>query len=109
MFGKLILLTVLSIALAQSPTTEPTVTIILNGQEKTLKVKDAELMLEHIDHFQEPDRTRIMAALVIGLGTLPKKQKCITWEQHVAEVNSWHEAPKREYVDCGDPRVRPSK
>lgn len=71
MFTKLILLTVLSIALAQSPTVEPTVTIILNGQEKTLKVKDAELMLEHIDHFQEPDRTRIMAALVIGLGTDP--------------------------------------
>lgn len=95
----------LALALLLQVPMEPTVTIILNGQEQTLKVKDAELMLEHIDHFLEPERTRIMAALVIGLGTLPVQQKCITWQQHVAEVRSWHEAPEREYVECDDPRV----
>lgn len=68
--GSLKPLALALVFLLQTPA-EPTVAIILNGQEQTLKVKDAESMLANIDQLQEPERTRIMAALVIGLGTDP--------------------------------------
>lgn len=84
----------LALALLLQVPVEPTVTIILDGQEQTLKVKDAELMLEHIDHYQEPERTKIMAALVIGLGTLPEHK---VYEPNLTpqerERFRWHRRP----------------
>lgn len=75
---------------------EPTVTLVfgLNEPDVTLTVVDAQKRLE-----TETD-LRWQVALVLALGTLPPEPKCITWEQHVAEVTSWWAAPERIYVKC---------
>jgi hypothetical protein len=73
--------------------TPETVVLIIDQQEQLMTVAEAEKLLKS-------DETHLRAAATIAIGTLPEKPKCITWEQHVAEVTCWHCAPERVYADC---------
>ena len=82
---------------------EPTVTLVFGANEPTvaMTVTEAQKRLK-----TETD-LKWQVALTLALGTSPAEPRCITWEQHVAEVTSWWAAPERVYVDCEDPRVGP--
>ena len=98
----------------QQPASEITVPVVLGPDAENvviMKRSEAERLLskEVLAAFTPEYRERLRAALTIALGTAPHSPKCITWEQHVAEVTSWWSAPEREYVPCDDPRVGPPK
>lgn len=103
-----------SLALALQTTSEPTVPVVLGPNPENvviMKRSEAERLLSEdtLATFTPEYRERLRAALTIALGTLPDPPKCITWQQHLAEVNSWWAAPERVYVPCDDPRVGPPK
>lgn len=96
---------------AQAPTpVDRTLTLIVSGQEISITESAARSEYETLWRIGS-NRTKAeearFVALTIALGTTPAQPRCITREQHVAEVVSWWAAPEREYVDCNDPRVRP--
>lgn len=101
----LVLVLVCSSALPQTSTTfDPPLAVVLRDRVLILKQSEAEAWYKLID----PVKDRALhVALTHALGTAPVEQKCITWEQHVAEVTSWWAAPEREYVECDDPGVGP--
>lgn len=84
----------LAIALLVQVPSEPTVTLIFRDHVEIAKPNDLEAWYKYCT------RGQVDAGLCLP-------NACITWEQHVAEVTSWWAAPKRVYVRCDDPRVRP--
>lgn len=95
----------------QTPTpADYVLTLIVSGQEASITESAARSEYETLwrigGNRTKAEEARFVA-LHFALGTTPVRPRCITWEQHVAEVTSWWAAPEREYVDCSDPRVRP--
>lgn len=82
--------------LALSQPAEPSVTLVFGADEPNvaMTVTEAQRRLT-----TEQD-LKWQVALVLALGTRPDEPKCITWEQHVAEVTSWWAAPERVYIQC---------
>lgn len=74
-------------------TFDPPVAVVLRDRVLILKQSEAEAWYKLID----PEKDRALhVALTYALGTAPVESCRITWEQHVAEVNSWWAAPERE-------------
>lgn len=114
---------VLTIVLsAQVPTPEPRHMVLHLGTETTRTERDLQIeyqALRRVKNLTRGQHAR-MTAVISTLGSIPgrctdsqaaaglcQQARCITWEQHVAEVTSWWAAPERRYVACSDPRVRP--
>lgn len=100
---------------------EPTVAVILGQNPENIVImrrSTAESLLrpDMMSLYGAKFQARLRPALILALGTTQQCTEgqanaglcvpgCITWEQHVAEVNSWWAAPERRYVACSDPRV----
>lgn len=74
-------------------TFDPPLAVVLRDRVLILKQSEAEAWYKVID----PEKDRALhVALTLALGTAPVESCRITWEQHVAEVESWWAAPERE-------------
>lgn len=83
-------------ALPQTPsstTFDPPLAIVLRDRVLILKQSEAEAWYKVIDPVEDQ---ALHVALTHALGTAPVESCRITWEQHVAEVDSWWAAPERE-------------
>lgn len=97
---------------SQTSTPTPTdyaLTLIVGGQEVSITESAARSEYETLWRIGS-NRTKTeearFVALHFALGTTPVRPRCITREQHVAEVTSWWAAPERRYVDCGGNRTK---
>jgi len=104
---RALILVTLVLAFLPQTKTEPTIALVFHDRVEIVAESQARTEYETLLKANKVRDPRFVA-LTLALSTTPEKPRCITWEQHVAEVTSWWAAPERKYVPCSDPRVGPA-